>query len=912
MLTISKPLSAGQALRYHREEFSNAETNYFTEDERIRGEWQGKLAAEWGLIREVREEQFARLSQGQDPHTGEQLIAHRRSHTYELENGDEVKTMEHRAGWDFTFSAPKSVSITALVGGDRRIAEAHKESVTVALDAVEQYTQARLGGRYVPETTSRWIAAKFHHDTARPDQKEQYTAPQLHTHSVVFNMTRREDGSIRALDAIELFRSQQFGSAVYQAELGKRLQELGYDVQPGKNGAPEITGYSREYLDANSVRSAEIRAYLNERGLEGAGAAQIAAHRTREAKSLRTAENVRQLWAERASEFGNEQQRVIRAAHERGPVISSQGERGEAAERGLTFARDRNFEREAVIDERSLLRDTLRRELGRVDLSASRQALENRAGLGELVEVAREHSWSPARRYTTPEMLRLEQQNVSAMVKDRDRFASLVPETVRSSLTIEHLNDGQRRAVEFIFSNRDRVVGLQGDAGAGKTTALAVVREGAEKVGYQVRGLAPTSRAAKQLAEAGVQSETLQKHLAGGGGSTGAATTLYVLDESSLASTRQMNTFLQRLKAGDRVLLVGDTKQHEAVEAGRPFAQAQQAGMTAARLDTIVRQQDEGLRQAVRSLANRDVREAVALLDQQGRIREIVDPVQRMRAIADDYRNKPESTLVVSPDNASRQALNQVIRSGLQNDGWVDRVGLRVRVLIPRQDLTGADRQWVARYDVGDTIRFSKGSRQIGIRAGEYADVLSKDAHTNRLSVRTGNGVEITYDPRRLQGVAVYQPQIRELAKGDRIQFTAPLPELRIANREQGTVRMIESLGSVQVQLDSGRRVTLDQSTARHVDYGYAVTSYSSQGLTAGRVLVHADTSQSKQLLNERYAYVAVSRGSHDARIYTDNAHRLHHVLSREQSKSVALEEWSRQERHQRQPNPHYEHGRRM
>jgi len=912
MLTISKPLSAGQALRYHREEFSNAETNYFTEDERIRGEWQGKLATEWGLIGNVREEQFARLSQGQDPHTGEQLIAHRRSHTYELENGDEVKTMEHRAGWDFTFSAPKSVSVTALVGGDRRIAEAHKESVTVALDAVEKYTQARLGGRYVPETTSRWIAAKFHHDTARPDQKEQYTAPQLHTHSVVFNMTRREDGSIRALDAIELFRSQQFGSAVYQAELGKRLQELGYDVQPGKNGAPEITGYSREYLDANSVRSTEIRAYLNERGLEGAGAAQIAAHRTREAKSLRTAENVRQLWAERASEFGNEQQRVIRAAHERGPVILSQRERGDAAERGLTFARDRNFEREAVIDERSLLRDTLRRELGRTDLSSSHLALENRAGQGEFIEVAREHSWSPARRYTTPEMLRLEQQNVSAMVKDRDRFTSLVPETVRSSLTIEHLNDSQRRAVEFIFSNRDRVVGLQGDAGAGKTTALAVVREGAEKVGYQVRGLAPTSRAAKQLAEAGVQSETLQKHLAGSGRSTGGATTLYALDESSLASTRQINTFLQRLKTGDRVLLVGDSKQHEAVEAGRPFAQAQNAGMTAARLDTIVRQRDEGLRQAVRSLANRDVREAVNLLDRQGRIKEIVDPVQRMRAIADDYRSKPESTLVVSPDNTSRQALNQVIRSGLQNDGWVDRVGLKIRVLVPRQDLTGADRQWAARYDAGDTIRFSKGSRQIGIRTGEYADVVFKDTHTNRLSVRTGNGVEITYDPRRLHGVAVYQPQIRELAKGDRIQFTAPIPELRIANREQGTVRMIESSGGVQVQLDSGRRLTLDQSTARHIDYGYAVTSYSSQGLTARRVLVHADTSQSKQLLNERYAYVAVSRGSHDARIYTDNAHRLHHVLSREQSKTVALEEWSRQEQHQRQPNPHSEHGRRM
>ena len=899
MLTISKPLAAGQALRYHREEFSNAETNYFTEDKRIRGEWQGKLATEWGLVGDVHEEQFARLSHGQNPHTGGQLVAHRKSYTYELENGEQVKTMEHRAGWDFTFSAPKSVSVTALVGGDRRIAEAHKESVKVALDGVEEYTQARLGGRYVPETTGRWIVAKFHHDTARPDQKEQYTAPQLHTHSVVFNMTRREDGSIHALDAIELFRSQQYGSAVYQAELGKRLQELGYDVHPGKNGAPEVTGYSKEYLDANSLRSSEIRAYLAERGLEGAGAAQIAAHRTREAKVLGSADDVRQLWAERAAEFGNEHQQVMRSAHERAPLILSERQRAESAHRGLTFARDRNFEREAVTDGRSLLRDTLRRELGRTDLNASREALDNRVSRGEFVEVARERSWSPARRYTTPEMLNLEKQNISSMVKDRGGLACLVPDNLSASLNVDHLNDSQRHAVQFVFSARHQVVGLQGDAGAGKTTTLAVIRNAAEKVGYEVRGLAPTSRAAKQLADAGVPAETLQKHLAAGARS--GAHTLYVLDESSLASTRQMNTFLQRLNSRDRVLLVGDTKQHEAVEAGSPFAQAQRAGMPAVRLDAIVRQQDEGLRQAVRSLANRDVREAVTLLEQQGRIKEIVDPIQRMRAIADDYRSKPESTLVVSPDNASRQALNQVIRMGLQNDGWVDRAGLQVRVHIPRQDLTGADRQWAARYDLGDTIRFSRGSSQIGIRAGEYVDVVSKDPPTNSLVVRSEHGRDIIYDPRRLQGVTVYQPQIRELAKGDRIQFTAPIPELRIANREQGTIQ-IADVDGIRVQLDSGRRVTLDQYAARHVDYGYAVTSYSSQGLTARRVLIHADTTQSRQLLNERYAYVAVSRGSHDARVYTDNAHRLHHVLRRSQSKTVALEEWRRLE--QQQPRP--------
>ena len=115
------------------------------------------------------------------------------------------------------------------------------------------------------------------------------------------------------------------------------------------------------------------------------------------------------------------------------------------------------------------------------------------------------------------------------------------------------------------------------------------------------------------------------------------------------------------------------------------------------------------------------------------------------------------------------------------------------------------------------------------------------------------------------------RPQLREFSKGDRVQFTTPVPEHRVANREQGTIQGLDPGGKVRVHLDSDRRVTLEASTSRHIDYGYAVTSYSSQGLTARRVLVHADTSQSKQLINERYAYVAISRGSHDARVYTDN-----------------------------------------
>src|ERR1035437_10342700 len=168
MLTISKPLSAGQAQTYHKEEFANAQENYYSEGDRIRGEWHGRLAKEWGLQGEVREEHFGRLAHGQHPMTGEQLVRHQTAREYGNGRGKTVKTMDHRAGWDATFSAPKSVSLTALVGGDERVREAHRESVHVALDQLERYTQARIGGNHPPETTGWFIAAKFEHDTARP------------------------------------------------------------------------------------------------------------------------------------------------------------------------------------------------------------------------------------------------------------------------------------------------------------------------------------------------------------------------------------------------------------------------------------------------------------------------------------------------------------------------------------------------------------------------------------------------------------------------------------------------------------------------------------------------------------------------------------------------------------------------
>ena len=187
MLTLSKPLSAGQVRTYHEREFASERQNYWSRDQQGHSEWQGKLAEQWGLEGPVGNEHFARLTEGQHPHTEAQLVRHQVSKTYEGKFGKEVTSVEHRAGWDATFSAPKSVSLTALVGGDVRVREAHRESVRVALGELERYTQARIGNVHAPETTGKFVAATFEHDTARP--VDGYAAPQLHTHAVISSMS---------------------------------------------------------------------------------------------------------------------------------------------------------------------------------------------------------------------------------------------------------------------------------------------------------------------------------------------------------------------------------------------------------------------------------------------------------------------------------------------------------------------------------------------------------------------------------------------------------------------------------------------------------------------------------------------------------------------------------------------------
>jgi ATP-dependent exoDNAse (exonuclease V) alpha subunit len=298
---------------------------------------------------------------------------------------------------------------------------------------------------------------------------------------------------------------------------------------------------------------------------------------------------------------------------------------------------------------------------------------------------------------------------------------------------------------------------------------------------------------------------TLQRHLTTPEPARRERRYLYVLDESSLASTRQMHAFVTTLRQDDRVLLVGDVRQHQGVEAGRPYQQLQEAGLQTARLDTIVRQRDPGLKAVVEMLARGDTGPAIRQLDVDRRLHEIVGRQARMQAVAHEYTRSAAGTLVVAPDNASRIDLNGAIRRARQEARQTDQSEHRVRVLIARQDVAGSDRSWARHYQVGDVIRYTRGSRALGLPAGTYDRVAQVHADQNQLTVRLNDGKKVTYDPQRLSGVTIYRERERAFSVGDRIQFTAPNRPRHLANRELGTIERMDARGHLQIRLDSGR-----------------------------------------------------------------------------------------------------------
>jgi len=284
------------------------------------------------------------------------------------------------------------------------------------------------------------------------------------------------------------------------------------------------------------------------------------------------------------------------------------------------------------------------------------------------------------------------------------------------------------------------------------------------------------------------------------------------------------------------------------------------------------------------------MREAIDALQQRGKIIEVTDEKERLKEIARAYCERPENTLVVSPRNRDRVAINSLIHQRLQREGKVSRDDHQMTIYVNRADMTGTERTFANAYVPGeDIVRYNRASRVFGVEVSEYALVTAKDHASNEVTVHFGTGRELTYNPQRLSGVSVYREAKREFAEGDRIQFRAPFTEKRVTNGELGTIATIDD-EELTVKLDAGREVTFNTEKFRHIDHGYAVTSHSSQGTTVDRVLINADTRESQLLLNDRMGYVAVSRAREDAIIYTNSIEELRSALDRRVDKEMALE----------------------
>jgi conjugative relaxase-like TrwC/TraI family protein len=296
MLVMSKgALTAAQAETYYEEKYSH--DDYYSEQQRVVGQWFGRGAKDLGLSGEIASEDFHAVLQGIHPVSGDVLVQKAKGYD------------DRRAGWDATFNAPKSVSIQALGGRNDRLTEAHRHAVSRALRELEQYALSRRHGGSEWVVTNNVVAARFDHIAARPaaGADDGYGPdPHLHTHVVIANMTRRPDGAWRGLDPVEIYRSQSFASAVYRSELAREAQALGYQIRVAAgDGRWELEGHTREQVMAFSRRRQDIEQALSKEGLAGAAAAQNVAHRTRLTKDHRDEQSLRAEWRSRAKDYGS-------------------------------------------------------------------------------------------------------------------------------------------------------------------------------------------------------------------------------------------------------------------------------------------------------------------------------------------------------------------------------------------------------------------------------------------------------------------------------------------------------------------------------------------------------------------------------------------------------------------------------
>lgn len=914
--------AAAKATHY----YADQKDDYYSRDGTA-AQWQGKAGEALGLTGEIRQEDFLRALRGD---FGPDV---------ELSRSIRLDA-KARAALDMTFSPPKSVSIQALVGKDASVIEAHDRAVTHALAFVEaELVRARqtVNGVTTKERTGNALIAKFRHETARPTAGA-YSDPQLHTHSLLMNITQRADGTWTAVSNDEIFRLKSVTESVYLAELAKELEKAGYGIRyEGKQF--ELAHITRPHIEAYSKRSNDITDALDAMGLDRQTASrsqkQTVALKTRKGKAPEiTREELQADWSRQEKELGvdfSAGKRPVDKTIERSPEAVAL-----IADECLKWAIKHHTERESVMDGGEMLRTALHRSIGTgIELNDVKAAVKRSLQKGHLIlgtleyrsaherkrpgqiraawveqliqegmskkraqehvrqAIARGELVPAGARYTT-QIAREREKRILQIERDgRNQVQPMLQrEQVQAALQGRGLKPGQLAAAELILSTPHRFIGVQGLAGTGKSHMLAKVKEAADSAGYTIKAVASYGKQIQALRELGMEARTVASVLEARQQDRFKldSSTVLVIDEAAVVPSRIMERLMKMAEAdGARVVMLGDTGQTKAIEAGRPFHQLQAKGMATALMGDIVRQKSPELKAAVELAADGQASASLGILSRKlHAVRAVSDDDLRYDTIAARYaelnpKDRSE-TLIVTGTNRSRNALNEATHQALGLGGC----GFDFD-LLTRRDTTQAERR-VAKYYIADDIIQPERDYKAGdLRQGEMYRVIGVAADKpNQLEVEhLTTRVRTTFNPARTAKISVYQPVVAELSAGDWVRVTRNNAKLDLVN---GARFEVLAVTPTSVTIGAGdRRLVLDASTTPlHLDRAYATTSHSAQGLTCDRVLINAE-SFSRTTQRDVY-YVAISRARFQADIYTNNAEKLGRAVDRLEEKTAALD----------------------
>lgn len=930
MLSIANLSSSGAASSYYELDDYYAKDS---EEHKSLSSWHGKGATSLGLKGQVEPSSFKAILDGKLPN-GQSLGR--------IENGERV----HAPGIDLTFSAPKSVSIMAEVGGDKRIYDVHMQAVKTALNWTEKNaigTRAMKDGVLENEKVGNITAALFRHDTSRNMD------PQLHTHSVIANAIKRDDGEWRSAYMKGIFDNKMFIGQLYRTELAKGMNSLGYHINPTHNdGRFELKEVPKDVISAFSSRSKDIREALKGFDYVNAKTASAAALGTRSSKQEIDRDLLKEKWSEISKNYGFDVKDVAKQVGEGSyklpepetketynlttlekgwekflnligrPVDENKmtyhgndnvgGLKGVTSDKAVRFAIERASERSSVFSDKDLQKSAMGYGIGKVSFEQVEKSMERLQKSGELLEGSKKDGITY---FTTKELLQSEKQVVKYMKDGKNSISPILPtDKAKSAIEATTLKVGQKGAANHILTSQDRVTGIQGYAGVGKTYMMQKVNEIAHKQGFELVGMAPSASAANTLQEdAGIKSQTIHQFLYKYDGVVNDRESrnglqemradfknkVLVLDESSLASTKQVESLLKiSNKLGSRVVMLGDSKQLGAVEAGKPFAQLQDNKMSTFVLNDIIRQKEGELKDAVMYSIEGNVYKALDKLGEN--VIETKNVEQKAAEMWLDSE-KRDSTLVLAPSNSSRTDINETIRDGLKSEGVIKADSEQKFEQLLQKSLTGAELRNPQSYKEGDVVIFNKDFKRHGIAKNDSLTVKSVDHNYGVVSFKNTKGNEdISWRPdseRNADGKAaqIYGHSEITLGQGDKVVWKKNDRANGLINSNTATVTKISG---DKVTFDLGKKgestFNKNDPAIRYIDYAYAVTAHSAQGKTTDNVIAVAKSNE-KFLTNQQTFYVEISRAKQEAMFIVDDKQKVAEQLSEATGEKISAME---------------------